>query len=379
MADSDGAAEAADVEEAAEAGEAERESLSCKPRTSDIGMATHLEAVDPTKPASICWLNWPDEPWAMNWYITVRGQESLHVYLWIMKDLSWVQAWYYPGHVFGIASIAFMMYIFMQAIRKRSLDECWTTVAHILWLVANYVWMTGELHDTEFPNEPSMYDQRALECGYIMMAALIWIGLYYVLLKPLHLMNERTAKGEEYNTTGLQCRFKWFFKSWREYENFHILLWIGKDLSWNLSIGAMWIIFFIPTIICSVDFLWVSLQAPNLLVDHAHYVALSIWVCANAVWAIANIWYADYDTAFGLFDMNNEALKTGRWFSSWVLILSWQPIIILHIFWIYGTYTGHIVEEEVSMQPRKTEATEMTQSPFSHAESAVKEAAAAAY
>lgn len=124
------------------------------------------------------------------------------------------------------------MYILGQAIHKRSLDEIWTTIAHILWLTGNFVWMLGELHDTQYPDEKSQYDQREMECGYIMMAALIWIGIYYFVLKPLNLMNEKTAKGEEYDTTGLQCRFSWFFKSWREYENFHILLWIGKDLSW---------------------------------------------------------------------------------------------------------------------------------------------------
>lgn len=197
-------------------------------RSSDVGMATHIASIDASKPVSICWLNWPDEPWTVNWYFSVRGQESLHVYLWIVKDLSWVQAWYYSGHLFGCLSIAFMVYILCQAVRKRSLDECWTTVAHILWLVGNYVWMTGEIHDTKYPDEKEQYDDAEEKCGYIMMTAIIWIGLYYIVLKPLKLMNETTAKGEEYDTTGLKCRFSWFFKSWREYENFHILLWIGK-------------------------------------------------------------------------------------------------------------------------------------------------------
>ena len=68
-----------------------RESVSAAAtfRTSDIGMASHIAEIDTTKPSSICWLNWPDEPWTINWYFTIRGQESLHVYLWIMKDLSW--------------------------------------------------------------------------------------------------------------------------------------------------------------------------------------------------------------------------------------------------------------------------------------------------
>lgn len=62
-------------------------------RSSDIGMANHLGEIDATKPSGICWTNYPDEPWHIGWYFTVRGQESLHVYLWIMKDLSWYVLW----------------------------------------------------------------------------------------------------------------------------------------------------------------------------------------------------------------------------------------------------------------------------------------------
>lgn len=127
----------------------------------------------------------------------------------------------------------------------------------------------------------------------------------------------------------------------------------------------MWIIFFIPTMLCSIDFLWVSLNAPNLLVDHAHYVALTIWVVANSVWAISNIWYPDYDRPLNMFEVNDEALKTGRWFSSWVVMFSWTPIVLLHTIWIYGTATGKIIEEEENATEMKVQA---TQSPFSHAE-----------
>jgi uncharacterized membrane protein YiaA len=197
------------------------------------GPATNI-ARSEANDRGICWLHWPDEPWSPHWYVSVRGQESMHIYLWIAKDLSWVQAYYYAGMIFGTLSVAWMLYILVQAIRKRSLDEIWTTIAHVLWLVANFVWMIGELHDTKYPNARSMYDAREAECGFIMMVALIWIGLYYAILKPMKLMNETTSKPEEYDTTGLKCRFSWFFKTWREYENFHILLWIGKDLAWYL-------------------------------------------------------------------------------------------------------------------------------------------------
>ena len=199
--------------------------------SSDIGLASHIANAGLTK-WGICLLNWPDEPWTINWYASVRGQESLHVYFWIMKDLSWVQSWYYPGYFFGALSVAWMAYILIQAFRKRSIDEIWCTLAHLLWLLGNFVWMIGELHDSTFPDHESVYDARAEECYYIFVVAIIWIGLYYAILKPFNLVNETTSRSDEYDTTGLKCRFSFYFKTWREYENFHILLWVGKELAW---------------------------------------------------------------------------------------------------------------------------------------------------
>ena len=69
---------------------------------------------------------------------------------------------------------------------------------------------------------------------------------------------------------------------------------------------------------------------------------------------------------------NDEALKTGRWFSSWVLFSSWVPLVLLHVIWIYGTITNEI--EDTSAEDgcnkvgnifRGTEMSNSTKSPMS--------------
>ena len=39
---------------------------------------------------------------------------------------------------------------------------------------------------------------------------------------------------------------------------FSIFFWLGKDLSWNAEVSSLWILFAIPTILVSVDFVCMS-------------------------------------------------------------------------------------------------------------------------
>lgn len=295
----------------------------------------------------ICWLHLPDEPLTLSWYFTCRGQDSFHIYLWIAKDLSWVQAWYWPGMIFGSAAVAWSIYILCQAVAKRCRDEIWTTIASILWLFANLWWMSGELHDYHYPNEASIYNRRATECGYIMMAALIWIGIYYVILKPLDVTSRDTVAMDHYDTKELQHRFPRYFKNWREYENVHILFWVGKDCAWNLGILPMWIAFFVPTFMVALDFSYLSLRSKRMVIDHAHYLAQFLWVFANAVWAFGELVLTpDNDQPVSMFKVTDEALITSRWYSSWVVLASFVPIALLYLEWIPGTCFGVIEDPE---------------------------------
>jgi hypothetical protein len=294
----------------------------------------------------ICWFDPPCEPLTVDYFFSVRGQDGFHVYLWIMKDLSWVQAWYWPGLIFGTLTLIWSAFMLWRACWRKSLDEVWTHSAQFMWLFGNFLWMQGELHDNKYPDEPSIYNQRADQAGYIFIAALIWISIYYCIAKPLNITSSREVNAA-YDTTGFQCRFPYFFQSWREYENVHILFWIGKDCFWCWFIDYMWVIFFIPTLLIAFDFCYVSLKGKNMVIDHAHYVSQLLWVSANATWGAGEFWFSkNHDSALAMTSWNRDIRLTFRWYSAWVVVSAYVPLIILYLIWIPSTIIGRIEDDE---------------------------------
>mmetsp|Transcript_10844 Transcript_10844/g.16510 ORF Transcript_10844/g.16510 Transcript_10844/m.16510 type:complete len:410 (+) Transcript_10844:194-1423(+) len=291
----------------------------------------------------VCWFHTPDENWSISYYFSTRGQDSLHIYLWLLKDLSWVQAWYVSGHVFGALTITWAIYMIIKAIRSRSAEEIFVSVSQFLWLFGNFWWMLGELHDSKFPNEAPWYDQYAYEAGCVVSAALAVISLYYFILKPLGIFPVDAITDAEYDSPNLVCRFPGLFKSWREYENIHILFWAGKDLAWNLEILVMWCVFAVPTFFIALDFVFVSLWVKRGLIDHSHYCAQFLWVIANAVWAFGEfILTPDHDEPIEIEKFNREARLTSRWYSSWAVTFAFVPLVVLYFVWIPATLMGWI-------------------------------------
>lgn len=249
-----------------------------------------------SKFSEICWFHYPSRPWTLSYYFT-DGQENFHIYLWLLKDLTWVQSWYIAGILIGGFACFWSLFLVSKSIQQRNINEFWSRFADLLWLFANYWWMIGETHDYTYPNAPSMYEARTRQAAIIMITALIWIGLYYILLKPLGFTGKMTQNSDEKvdhrhvpseshpEEDEPAPRFSFYFQNWREYENLHSLFWIGKDTAWVLANTPMWFFFFFPTVAVSLDVTVTTLYKPKLLVDHAHHCAQFLWVLANAVWA----------------------------------------------------------------------------------------------
>jgi hypothetical protein len=90
----------------------------------------------------ICWKYWNLLPtWRISYFFTdIRGCENLHLYMWIVKDWSWMQGWNVCGVLFGSMAIIWMAYLFYWAVRSRNLNEIWTSISLFLWLFANMWW-----------------------------------------------------------------------------------------------------------------------------------------------------------------------------------------------------------------------------------------------
>lgn len=269
----------------------------CEP--TNLSRTDRLSVVLSNHEVGICWIHPPDLPWSLKYYSTENGISNLYVYWWIAKDLAWydhcndfslfhnpilsrAQGWYWPAHIFGALSLLWQAYILFRSMQKWNLEDVWINVTFLLWLFGHFWWMDGDLHDAQYPNENQIYDQRTRQTGYIFIFASIWISMYYLLLKPLHLLGDSTSHDPV--IANLNWRFQFYFKSWKEYENAHSLFWILKDTAWNWWIPPMVVVFFIPTFLLSIDFVWVTLWVKHGLIDHAHYCAGLLWLCSASAW-----------------------------------------------------------------------------------------------
>jgi len=82
-------------------------------------------------------------PFSSQSYYMMRPVENVHIYVWIIKDLSWSQDWYYPTLIFGALALLWCGMLLMEAIRTRSVYEVYMITGTTLWLAANYTWMAG--------------------------------------------------------------------------------------------------------------------------------------------------------------------------------------------------------------------------------------------
>lgn len=76
----------------------------------------------------------------------------------------------------------------------------------------------------------------------------------------------------------------------RQYENFHIVLWLMKDTCWLMEWKIAGIIMIVPTVAAAFHITWLGRKNTA---DLYHNLAVSNWICANAVWMIGEFFFDD--------------------------------------------------------------------------------------
>lgn len=69
----------------------------------------------------------------------------------------------------------------------------------------------------------------------------------------------------------------------RKFENWHILLWLLKDLCWVMDFKTFGTIMIIPTILVA---LWITFMARKSPSELVHNIAVVCWICANSIWML---------------------------------------------------------------------------------------------
>ena len=299
------------------------------------------------------WRTFPKYRWyPMWWFNTSRGAEWFGIYLWIGKDYAWLMDWNVMGMCFGFASVMWTIFLMLQAVALKNYVEWYHLIGQMLWLLGNYWWQWGELHDVCLPTETSVYPVHEEEARVILAAGLVWITIYYVILRPLRIFPKPSQIAlDDYNDSGVDppAHLSFMFRTGRQYENIHVYMWLGKDWAWNAASPITWWISAIPTLYISIDFIYRSSFLRHGIINHIHFIVLFTWVTANLIWAWGEIYMADYDDVLPLFppeEYIEDAWLTCRWYSLWVLMISTCILVTMYAIWIPMSALDLVIEKD---------------------------------
>lgn len=115
----------------------ERSGSECYDNQKDLDTKSSEEvtAVRSNSKSTICWFYLPQHPLSLEFFLSIRGAENFHLYLWLVKDLAWAQSWYYSGHIFGLLAVSWSIFILCHAVAEGNTNEIVTGTAQMLWFV----------------------------------------------------------------------------------------------------------------------------------------------------------------------------------------------------------------------------------------------------
>lgn len=76
----------------------------------------------------------------------------------------------------------------------------------------------------------------------------------------------------------------------RSGENFHIVLWLFKDLFWVMDLHLPGVVMVVPTVAMAIWIAWKSRADKGEL---AHSLAVVLWILANSTWMIGEFFFND--------------------------------------------------------------------------------------
>ena len=259
----------------------------------------------------------------------------------MVRDLAWAQSWYTVGLSFGIAALIWSIYLLYRSLLLKNYMESWQYWAQFLWLLGNFWWMWGDLHDSAYPSEEKLYGVARSQAASVLIMACAWLLLFYSIVKPFKLLPPPSPEAD-YLYTKPQARpaahphLNLLFPTWRDYEHAHTLLWLGRDTAACLAQPDAWCVFTILALLAALDFAATTSFHRGMAVDHVHSVAQLLWVAAAAAWAGDELLLrrSDDDPAVPLLSLAPAELGSGRWYCACTLILALALVATLHAVWL---------------------------------------------
>lgn len=79
-------------------------------------------------------------------------------------------------------------------------------------------------------------------------------------------------------------------RSLRATENFHIVLWLMKDLFWVMDLKVPGTVMVMPTLAMA---LWIAWRCRHDTGELLHSLAVVCWITANGTWMVGEFFFAD--------------------------------------------------------------------------------------
>lgn len=179
------------------------------------------------------WRTLPNEDFKLNFLLSSKGLQYLHIYLWICVDIAWMQGFLYMGDFFGIILVFCSWTLFLRALASGSYDDSFICFTQFIWLCGNMWWMSGEVHDIRYPEEDTMYDIKANQASYAMVFAFLFACVYFIIVRPSYYIRNKNVSNEQHKNTSIIDDAKipqkmTCFPRFKDYERIHLLFWIGK-------------------------------------------------------------------------------------------------------------------------------------------------------
>lgn len=101
----------------------------------------------------------------------------------------------------------------------------------------------------------------------------------------------------------------------RASENFHIVLWLLKDLCWALAWKVTGVVLVIPTVAMAV---WIAWSRRKEELERLPALAVVFWIVANGTWMVGEFFFLDRSRPFAVVA-----------FVAGLLCISWHYLVVL--------------------------------------------------
>lgn len=297
--------------------------------------------------------------------------EVIITILWILEDFFWVQGGFWPGTVFATLAFLWSFVFISWAVEYSSTREIVHSIAQMLWTLGNGIWLFGELHDVQYPNNAwQLEDGCCTIASVVLAAALALMVSFSCVAYFIPLDSPGDVFFEDHDVFNAHVPF---FRRWRHFELLHLMFWLGKDLAWTMSMKVLWIIFAVPTVTMAVYFVFIShlflpvhlessscveeevineedppLQKTELYSIRRLYESTLLWVSGNILYATSELFIPKGEDFVALISAKPwQLVSSVRWWSGVLFILSVFPLCHFDMFHLGKTVDSECTDPSI--------------------------------